>query len=245
MGIVFRQSAKNSLVVMTGSILGALVLWLNMKYTSHQQLGFTRTITNYAVAFSQIMISGLSTTLIVYIHRFSFESVKRKLLITLCLIIPGIVGILFSIVYFLCRDVIFRNCMPEDLAFMKHYFYWLPVFTLFFLYMNILEYYLGSQLKVAVAAFMREVVLRIINILLILLFGFGVINFSFLLAGLILTYLIPISIFLYLSVKTKGFGITFNLNYFSKDEYKEMANFTWFHFLLSITILLMSYLDGY
>jgi O-antigen/teichoic acid export membrane protein len=243
MGIVFRQSAKNAVVVALGAALGALTIWLSTRYTTKQQLGFTRTITTYAITFSVIVITGLNSTLTTYIHRYANDARKQRLLITFCLILPGIFLAALTIVYFFFGDKILSHCQPEDVPFMRQYFSWLPIFTLFFVYMTILEQYLGSQMKVAVSAFMREVVLRLAIIAFILLFGFGYITFATLVKGTILIYTLPVTIFALLSFKTKGFGLSYHVSDFSKGEYKDLAHFSWYHFLLSISLLMLSWMD--
>jgi len=244
MGVVFRQSAKNSIVVVLGAFLGALVIWLSPKYLSKPQLGFTRTMANYAVTFSQILLLGLNSTLIVYIHRFANDERKKKTLVTICLTLPIFIAAVFSVVYFLLHAWILHHFQPQDVPFMERYFTWLPLYTILFIYMVILEQYLGSQMKVAISAFMREVVLRIANITLLLLYGFGYVNFDVLVTGTIMIYALPVLIFLFLSARIKGFGVSFQFENFTRSEYKEMIHFSWYHFLLTISVLLMSYLDA-
>jgi O-antigen/teichoic acid export membrane protein len=244
MGVVFRQSAKNSIVVILGAILGALIIWLSTKYFTKPQYGFTRNLTNYAVALSQILLLGLNNTLGVYVHRYANDERKKKSLITICLILPVIIAAVFSLVYILLHSWILRHFQPDDIPYMQRYFYWLPVYTLLFIYMVILEQYLVSQMKVAISGFMREVVLRVASIVLILLFGFGYVAFDFFVIGSILVYALPVLIFLFLSAFTKGFGISFSRNDFTKSEYTEMVHFSWYHFLLTVAVLLMGYMDA-
>ena len=71
MGIVVRQSAKNLVVVVSGAVLGASLLWISTKFNSKQQYGSIGTLTIYAVLASQILLFGLSNTLAVYAHRFA------------------------------------------------------------------------------------------------------------------------------------------------------------------------------
>ena len=244
MGIVFRQSAKNTIVAAMGAMLGALIIWLSTKYTTKQELGFTRNLTNYAVTFSQLLLVGLHSTLVVYIHRYAHDIRKSKLLITLTLAIPAAMAVLFSVLCFLLQPWILKHFQPDDIPFMQRYFAWLPVFTVVFMYSLVLEQYLGSQLKVAASAFMREVVLRLVNIVVILLYGFGYISFDFLVAGTVLAYLLPVAVFLILAARIENFGFSFRLCEFSVAEYKEMGHFTWYHFLLSISFLMISYMDA-
>ena len=243
MGVVFRQSAKNSIVVSLGAILGAVIIWLSTNYLSKSQLGFTRNLTSYAVTFSQILLLGLNSTLVVYIHRFANDANKRKSLLTFCLLLPIIITGIFTLCYFLLRSWILHHFQPQDQPFMQRYFAWLPLYTLFFMYMIILEQYLGSQMKVAISAFMREVVVRIASIILILLYGFGYVDFDVLVIGSVLIYVLPVLILLLLSIRIKGFGFSFHWGHFTKSEYKEMIHFTWYHFLLIISIPLIGSMD--
>jgi O-antigen/teichoic acid export membrane protein len=245
MGIVFRQSAKNIIVIVVGAMLGAFILWLSAHYIPDKhRLGFTVQFTVIAVSLSQLLLMGLSSTLAVYIHRYLEDEHKRKVLITLCLLIPVLLLAIASVFFVLFRANIFNWFQPEDIPMVKRYFGWIPLYTLFFIFQLLLEQYLASQMKVAIAAFIREIVVRFINIALLLLFAFGYISFDYFIAGLVLMYLVPVCAFFFLSSKTKVFGLSLSLSSFSKDEYTELAKFSWYHFLLSASILFMGYMDN-
>ncbi len=244
MGIVIRQSIKTSLVVVTGAMLGALVVWLSARYPSIPQYGYIKNTTNYALVMSQILLFGLNSTLAVYIHKYTNDQSKSKLLITLCLLIPAIMIALFSAFYLFFKKWVLHHFQPDDIPFMDRYYLWLPLFITLFLYMTLLEQFLGSQMKVAISAFMREIVLRIANILFLLLFAFKLISFSTLIAGIILSYLLPVVILVFISLRSKLFGLTTNFNAFSKPEYNELIGFTWYHFLYNISIILIGYMDS-
>lgn len=244
MGIVFRQSAKNSLVVFAGALLGALILWLSQNYIPDQHsYGFTQYIIFWAATSSQFMLVGLNSTLVVFIHKFNEDAGKKKLLLTLTLLIPLLLTAIYSVVFYLLRDNFINNYKGADIELTRRFFIWFPISTLIFVYMTILEQYLGSQMKVALSSFMREIVLRLLNIAVLLLFAFGYISFDLLVALLMLIYALPIAIFIILCFQTPHFGFTFEFGRFSKSEYKEMLHFTWYHFLLNITLILLGYLD--
>jgi O-antigen/teichoic acid export membrane protein len=243
MGIVFRQSVKTSLVIFFGAFMGAIIVWLSTKFIEKQQLGFIGNLSNQAVVLSQILLLGLNNTLAVFIHRYIDNDDKRKLLLSFCLFLPLISMAVISIFYFVFKGWILGHYQLEDQPLMLRYYIWLPVFTLFFIYQVILEQYLGSQMKVAIAAFMREVVLRALNIILILAYAFNYVDFKVLVIGTVLIYSVPPLIFLLLAIQTEGFGVSFQLNGFTKTEYKEIIHFTWYHFLLTLSIILIGYMD--
>jgi O-antigen/teichoic acid export membrane protein len=121
---------------------------------------------------------------------------------------------------------------------------WLPIFTLLWSLLLMLEHYLNSQLKIALSVMMREVVLRIANIGVIILFVAGYINFDWFVIGSVLIYLIPIVFLWVVCAKTEGFGISFNWKLINRDEYKDIIHFAWYHTLMGISLNLLGYLDA-
>lgn len=191
-----------------------------------------------------MLMLGVNSTLCVYIYRYAEQELKRKALIALSFIVPGIAVTVFTIVIFLIKPWLLHHFQPEDIPFMNRYFTWLPVYTALFIYTTLLEQYLGTQFKVAISAFMREVLLRIASILLIVLYGFGYISFDVLFIGSVLIYFLPLVIFLWLAFRLEQFGLSLQFKSFPRSEYKEMIHFSWYHFLLSMVFLFMVYMDS-
>lgn len=243
MGIVFRQSAKNAIVSAAGAVLGAIVILLSTNYIQKQELGFIRTFTNYAVAGGQLLIIGLNSTIGFYVHKYADEPLKKKKLITWALGLPTVILTFTTILYYILQPWIINQLQPGDRALQLRYYNWLPFYTLMFIYLAMLEQYLGSQLKVAAAAFMREVAFRLGYVALILLYAFGVVGIDTLITGNVLMYLLPVSAMFLLARGTKNFGFTMRSGIFSQTEVKEMAHFTWYHFLMASSILLINYMD--
>jgi O-antigen/teichoic acid export membrane protein len=244
MGIVFRQSAKNAIVTATGAVLGAVIMALSVKFIARQQYGFIGNFTNYAVTISQLMLFGINYTLVVYIHRYNHDERKRRALLTWSFLLPGVLTLMGAVTYLSLRTWILNHFQPADQPLMDRYFIWLPAFTVMFIYLMLFESYLGTQLKVAVAAFMREVVLRVVNIVLILLFAFGYVDFDVLVIGTVLIYVVPVVILALLAMRTENFGFSLRLSDLSRAEYSDLFKFTWYHFLLTASVNLIASLDA-
>jgi O-antigen/teichoic acid export membrane protein len=245
MGIVFRQSVKTSLVVFLGAFLGAFILWLSTKYIPKQEYGFMNSLTKWALAISVLAQLGLTSIISVFVHRYKSDFGRKKMMLTICLGLPLIAIALISAIYFALPEWILHHFQPADQPLMRKYYVWLPVYIVLFAYMTILEQYLCSQMRVAVSAFMREVLLRFLNIVLIVLFALDYVSFSTLVIFTVLLYIVPVAIFFLLSIyKTEGFGFSLNRNVFSVSEYKEMVHFSWYHYLLQASIMLMNYMDS-
>lgn len=243
MGIVFRQSAKNAIVSAAGAVLGAIVILLTTNYIQKRELGFIGTFTTYAVAGGQLLIIGLNSTIGFYVHKYADEPLKKRKLITWSLGLPTLILTFTTILYYILQPWIIGLLQPKDQALQLRYYNWLPFYTLMFIYLAVLEQYLGSQLKVAAAAFMREVAFRLGYVALILLYAFGIVGIDTLITGNVLLYLLPVGAMLLLARGTKDFGLTMRSGVFSRGEVREMAHFTWYHFLMASSILLINYMD--
>ena len=244
MGIVFRQSVKTTIVIFLGAVLGAITIWLSTNYISKQELGFVATLTNLAVVATQLLLIGLQNTMAVYIHQYKNDKIKRGVLIATCLLLPLIIIAITTPIYFLLKAHIVPLFQVKDIPFISKYFAWLPVFGMLMMYQVLLESYLVSQVMVAISSFVREVVLRIGNIIIILLFGFNIISFNTFIAATVLMYLLPVTIYAFLCANNKAFWLSLKYTKFSKSELKEIFQFTWYHSLISISITLMGYLDS-
>jgi len=244
MGIVFRQSIKTTIVIFTGAVLGALLLYISMQYLPKVELGFIRNLTNQAVVGGQFIMFGLPVSMTVFIHRYDDNDKRKGLLLTLCFIIPFVFLAFATLVYYLFHDQVISLFKPQDIPLISRYFIWLPIFSLLYISQTLLEQYLNSQMKVALATFMREVVLRVLNIGVIILYAVGFIDFDKLVAGMVLIYLIPIFCLLYFASKTKSFQFSFDLKAYTSTEYKEFRHFARYQALLIISMNMMGFLDS-
>lgn len=244
MGIVFRQSVKTSIVTFAGAFCGAIIIYIGAKFIPKQELGFLRnTLPEQAALFAQILSFGLNATLTVYVLKYAIGDPRRKALISMSIILPALLFLLIVPFYFIFKPSVVGLFQTHDIPLISKFYGWLPLLTVFFLYLLLFEQYLNSQLKVAASTFMREVLLRVLTIGAILLYGFELIDYDTLVPLSVLIFLIPLFLLFWLSAKTEGFGISFKWGVFSKKERKELASFSWYHFLLTISINLMAKLD--
>lgn len=244
MGVVFRQSIKSTIATLFGAILGALIIYLSARFIPKQEFGFRSTLTNYAVVAGQILIIGLGNMITVFANRYASEDKRTHVLVSASLVLPFVFIATATLIYCLLRQPIIGLFKPEDIPFIKQYFLWLPVFTLLFGYNVVVESYLIAHVKAAVTTFIREVLLRMLNIALIVLFGLGIISYDLLIYGTVLIYLISLSVLIVIAAKTDGFVFTAKWNVFEKKERNEIIHFTWYHSLLNVSVLLIGMLDA-
>lgn len=247
MGVVFRQSIKTTAITLVGAVLGAVLLLVASQVMPKQELGFSRNLTNQTVVASFFMLVGMANTLFLYFHRYDGDAQKdrRAVFMSVCFGTPLLVFVLAMIPYFLFQDYfIQRFFQVQDRAFMRQYALCFPLYTLFYLYTSLLEHYLLTQIKSAAASFVREVLIKALNLSLVLLFGFNVISYSIFIYAFVFTNLVAVLILLLLARKNDTFQFSTQWHLLSRAEYKELFTFSGYHALMSVSFTLFGFLDA-
>jgi len=245
MGIVVRQSIKTTIVTLFGAVLGAIIVLASTYLLPVQYYGFIKNITNQALTFSYFLLMGVPSTLIVYIHKYQEEPIKKKTLVGFSFLIPILTCSIFFIVYTFLHDSIINHYQPIDRSINEQYFYLLPIFVLLLSLVTLFESYLNSQMRVALSSFMQAILIRVLTLILLVLAGYKIISISTFFYGMVLMYGIPILAMWWIAkYKTTNFQIAFNWRVFNKIERKELLHFTWYHLLLSASLTLLGTLDA-
>lgn len=244
MGIVFRQAVKSVLVHACGILLGAASVWLTSQVLAKEQLGGSRLLINQSMVIQFFLLLGTPVTVFVFSPKYGEEDPRRKVLISIALLVPLVTICLFCIPYFGFKEAVVGKFQIDDRWFMDQYYAWLPVLSLLFAFFSVFELYLGIYYKVALAVFMREVALRLLNLVVLGLFFLKWISFSQYIAGTVCATLIPL-LFLFNTIrKLPHFGFSFRISAFSRPEQREILRFTWYHLLTGASINLLPFLDS-
>jgi len=244
MGIVFRQSVKTTIVNFTGAALGALIVFLSTKIISPQGYGFVKNVNIEGAMINFIALLGTSQLASTFTQRYERNDARKRVLVTICAIVPVATTILLTIPYLIFRREIVGLYQVEDQALVNEYYLWVPVLVLLMSLMVFLDQYLLSQLKVAASAFTREVLLRLCNVLFIVLFYLKWISFHDLVITSVLIYAVPPVIMLFIAMRTEGFGVSAHWKAFTKREYREMAHYAWYHLLFGASMNIVGYVDS-
>ncbi len=243
MGIVFRQSVKTAAVIFFGAILGAAINYLYPFNLSKDELGFLTNFMAQGAVLQFIVLMGTGPLIQVWTGKFGEGDDRKGVLFAICLLTPVIFTALISIPYFLFKSEIVGKYQIQDQPTVIRYYSWMIPFVLFWALNSILDQYLISQIRVAVAATIREVGIRVGNLLLILLMYRGLISFSGFLAASIAIYALTFVILYAYSYKKTDFRLSFNWRAFSHSEYFRMLHFSWYHLLLGISLTITGYID--
>jgi O-antigen/teichoic acid export membrane protein len=106
-----------------------------------------------------------------------------------------------------------------------------------------MEGYLQSLHKTAMQNMAREIIARIIYIVLITLFAAGVISFSTFIWLYVVLYIVPFLFLLMVALRNPGFHFQYVKGLFSTAEIKEIVRFSGYHMLTAASTVLILQLD--
>jgi O-antigen/teichoic acid export membrane protein len=243
MGIVIRQSVKTTLVIFFGALLGALTTYAYAFIFNKHELGFITNFIYQAAIIQVFTLVGTAPLLQIYTQKYEEGGEERKVLITFSSAVVLLANIIFSIVYILLKDIIVSKYQLQDRPYIEQYYWLTPFLVLSWSYMTLMDQYLLSQHKVAISAFVREIILRLLNIISLFLFFYNIITFDQFVLSLVISYVVPSAILLYLAIRTKGFGFSFKFQTFKSKNYLEFIHFSWYHLLMVASMSLIGYID--
>ncbi|MCX7986771.1 MAG: hypothetical protein N2662_07520 [Bacteroidales bacterium] len=199
MGVVIRQSLKGTIVSYFGVFIGYLNLMFITPYCLPPEvIGFSKVFTDAAGLFTFIAQMGLGSAMIRFFPYFTSERSHHGLL-GVVLFVPLLGFLLLAGATFLFYQPIIQLFKTNSPLFAHHFAYVL-ILTFFMMYLNLFEVYSNCMYRIVVPKIIREVLLRILNIGIIILFYFKVIDFKIFVWCIIGIYLISAVLnFLYLS----------------------------------------------
>jgi O-antigen/teichoic acid export membrane protein len=243
MGIVVRQSIKSSIGYYLGVGLGAVnTLYFSTKFLETDQLATSRLLLENGLVFAAFAHLGTPSICDRYLAKYKDrENQHHGFLLFLLLI--GLFGFLiFTILFWVFYDKLETFYGVKSPSISQNLILCVPI-TFIWMYILIFETYIRGHQRIAVPTFLRETIFRFLNIILIILVGLKIINFSqFLILFVGIMFLIVLALVIY----------TWKLGYLylspkylklSEQQLKEMLGYGLFLILGSIGTNLIYFLD--
>jgi len=225
MGIVIKQSIRSSLLAYIGFTIGAInFLFIFPKFLSVEQVGLLRVIPSAAFLMATFAQLGLAPSIIKFLPRYKTGSIQRKEFLGFSIITAMVGYLLLLVVTYIFKEELLSYYAQKSPLFVA-YFQVSLIIALFLLFIQMAEAYSRSLLKSIAPVFIRDVVLRLMTTITVLLYGFGFIEFQNFINLFVLLYgvtlLSHIGYFIYL----KAFKIRFRFNHLKKVEVKKVLKY--------------------
>ncbi len=187
-GLIAGQSSRNALLIFVGIGIGfILTVFIYPNVLSPDQYGLTRVLVAASVIGAQFAHLGVRNTVIRYFPLFKRVGGKDHGLLGLALLVPFVGFLMFLLAFFLFRDTIIQVYESQSPLFTDYLLLLVPL-TLFILYFEVFNSYLRSLNDSVTGTIINDVVQRVMILLILVLFFFGVISFDLFILLFVMSY---------------------------------------------------------
>ncbi|MFZ4740854.1 MAG: lipopolysaccharide biosynthesis protein [Bacteroidales bacterium] len=245
MGIIIRQSLKGSIVTYAGSFLGFLTTAFVVTYfLTPEQFGLTRVLFEAAFLMSVFVQLGLSSSAIKFFPQFKTEDGRNHGFVFYLFTIPILGIIVFGLLYVLFKHPISNYFSANSALFVK-YFYWVIPLAFFSAYMLIFETYASILSRIVVPKIIREVIIRILTIILFIVFFFGHISMNMFVGLFISIYGIALILNLIYIYKISPISLKPDFSFITPSLKRQILNYSIFIITASIGTSIVGKIDTF
>ncbi len=243
MGIVIRQSFKATIISYVGAVIGAfIVIFIYPKCLTPEQIGLTRTLTEAAVFFAFFAQIGMSNVAIKFFPYFKDNKANHNGFPFLITVLPILGFILFVFVFLIFQNDL-KSIFQEKSSLLNDYFILVIPLTLFWMYITIYETYSSLLQRIAVPKLIKEIIIRILTILIIGLFFYKLINLSQFVWCFVIIYGIATLLNIFYINSIQKINLKPNFSFINKPLRKEMLTFMLFMMVVGIGSNVSSRID--
>jgi O-antigen/teichoic acid export membrane protein len=244
MGIAIRQSIITSIISYVGVIVGYIsLLYLYPKFLTPEQIGLLRTIQDAAMLMVPFATMGLAQGIVRYYPQYSKSRDQVNAFVGL-MILLAFAGFVIFLSLFYAFESVAMAFFEEKASAVIQYKNLILGLIFLLLFTTLFEQLSKSMLKVAFPGFLRDIVIRVFQVVLVLLFHFDLLSFHQFIIASVLIYAVTLTT-LVLFVRRNKVGLTFmGFNTFSPARVKEILTFSSLSFISVGAMILIGKTDS-
>jgi len=245
MGIIQRQSIKGSIYSYLGAILGFVNLAiLSPKIFSTDQIGLTQVLVSVATLFAQLGTLGFNSVTSRLFPYFRSKEEGHHGFLRIQTLVGATGFMVVLIIYFLMRGYLVEKNLEKSALFTQYIDLVIPL-ILFLLAHTLMDSYNRILYNATLGTFLREVVVRIMNLGLIILFWFDLISFQTYVYLFIATLGVPPALIsIYLSI-TGQLTLRRDRGFISRELRKQMIDLAIFGIIAGMSGIALVNIDKY
>lgn len=246
MGIIKRQGLKSSIVNYLGVLIGVVFFILIFPHiVPKEYLGLISLLQYLMYFFASVSSLGVSNILLRYFSEWEKkEPEKINEFNAFALFVIIIALFIVSILYVTFHFTIIEYYKNQSALFVPYFYVVIPLIV-FFTLNQYFENFALVNLRSAVPAFLREVLNRVILIVVVYLFAYKILDEKQFVWSLTLAYAIPLFILLFYAIKILGFKTANPFKYLKNNSsLKSQLLYGGGLFLLGIFSTVYTFLDG-
>jgi len=209
---------------------------------STKEVGLLRVMVSYATLFAQFAGLGFSAVTVKLFPHFRDTSKKHHGFLGIALMV-GLAGFLIAAaVYLLFRPYLVEHSQEKSELFITYFYYVIPLifFTLLF---NVFDNYYRVLYNAVKGILYKEVIQRVLTLLVILLFYFDLISFHQLVIFYVLVLISPSLMLLISLIRSKQLFLKTDLKFITPDLKKQMISVGFYGILASFSGVLVMNID--
>ncbi len=176
MGVIAKQSIRGAIANYLGVIIGAVTTFFVVTdLLTQEEIGLTRVMVDAAVLLAGLAQLGTNASIVKFYPRFKDPGSRDHGFFGWTLILPFVGFLIIATLFFLFKDNIV-GFYAEKSPLLVDYAYLVLPLTFFTLYMTVFETNASVLLHIALPKFVREVVVRLLNLVAYLLYGHDIIS---------------------------------------------------------------------
>lgn len=217
MGIVIKQSIKNTITTFIGFVLGAVnVLFMYPYFLGKDYVGLTGYVLSTATILYPLLSFGIQNTLIKFFNEHNKTEEDLNKYITYMLVVPLVFVVPALVFFYLFYGPIATHESKEN-AIVYDFVWIIPIIGLFMGYFEIFYAWLRAHMKSVFGSFVKEVVVRMLITILLLAVYYDYISQSEFIYSLLAVYGISLLLIIYYANKVKKIRLHFKVPKNSKS----------------------------
>ncbi len=241
MGIVIKQSIKNTIITFIGFGIGAInVMYMYPVFLGKEYLGLTNYILSAANILYPILSFGIQNTLIKFFNENNKTEEDLSRYFTYMLLLPLFVIIpFFCLFFYFYENIALYESTKNAIVF--NFVWEIPLIALFIGYFEIFYAWLRAHMKSVFGSFVKEVFVRVLVTISLFSVYFNYITLTEFVHSLVLIYGISLLVIIYYANKTKRIQLNKKL----PKKTKEIFVFTIFIILSASVANMLLDIDKY
>jgi len=245
MGVIQKETIKGSVWSYIGAVLGFVnTRLLFPKIFSTGEIGLLSVIIAISSLFSQFSSLGMNNVAGRLFPYFNSNKESKYGFFTLFMLVTTIGFLLALLVGFLFKGWILETQTDQSGLLGEYAFYLVPM-TFFILFFNAFDTYNKMLYDITSAIFLKEFVMRVLNLIAIVLYFFGVIGFNVFVFLYFFSFFVPLLGLVIILFFRGEISFSFNFRFISKELKREIFMVALFGILAGFSGIVIEQLDKY
>ncbi|MBK9525447.1 MAG: oligosaccharide flippase family protein [Bacteroidetes bacterium] len=244
MGVIKRQGIKNTITGYIGILIGFVnLIVIQPHFLTKEELGLTRILYSFSLLVAMFVPLGIGNATIKYFPQFKDPAKKHHGFFGFMNLFPALGFLLAALLLWIFRDFFLNQYRRESPLFVE-YFDWVFPLIFFNAFIAVLSVYCNTNYKSTIPAFLNDVVVRILTIVVVSVYFLQWINLDQFIALFVGIYALQfIGLLIYIFSFDKP-GLTIDWKILKEKKIFDMMKFGMLLWFASVASIGLKYFDS-